>query len=109
MIKYRFYKKDELSWYIDLPEYPGNIDDLMMVAGADKMLDQLAKDSNEVMLHVSEVKFPGSRTLKLTGLTGNEGANYMTGNDKIWLCGVTEYVFGYYPKQIFFKIANRIV
>lgn len=100
---YRFYKKDETIWYVDLPDYPGSSEDLMMVAGADELLDDLSEGKDEIWLSVSESEFPGSERLRLIAQTGDGGADYSFGEKKIWLCSVTEYVFGYYPRLLFFK------
>jgi hypothetical protein len=88
-----------------------------MVQGADELLEKLSKNSGEVTINFHTDDFAGSedvlvRTKKL-GIT--EGAIYspihhtvehiMDGNkNRLWLCPVTLYVFGKYPKQIYYSV-----
>lgn len=112
--QYRFYKENSGNWYIDLPEYLGNKSDLQMVCGADVMLDMLSKGGNEITLQISTSKQEFNihfildfKTLELESkcsqVTGG-GAYYMWDDEKIWLCDVTKFVFGYFPKFIYFKV-----
>jgi hypothetical protein len=128
MIK-RFYKERDI-WYIDLPEFLeeglGSKANLMMVDGADTLLDILSNNGSEITLEISDKAFPEGITLLELDRTGKNqelldavghapvanGAYYNTlliNNNKItmsvWLCPVTEYVFdGYYPQNIYVKI-----
>lgn len=114
MEKHRFYKEGA-SWYIDLPLYleqGGSLGDLQMVQGADKMLDLMAGGRNEVVLHISTAPFEGSYELEMTQkcepyiggayyiLKKYEGQNI---NQHMWLCQVTEFVFGNLPNRIYIK------
>ena len=118
MKAYNFYKEPYGGWYIDLPEYlkqGGNKGDLAMVAGADTMLDFLAAGADKVSLILDLHPFPGSDELTLVQkrdlLTG--GGDYMLRtfeglelNHAMWLCDVTEYVFGFLPARIYVKRAG---
>ncbi|MBL7929522.1 MAG: hypothetical protein JNL47_08670 [Bacteroidia bacterium] len=111
---YKFIKTGN-DWYIDLPaflEQGGSIGDLQMVDGADKMLDLVAGKENSVMLYISSTGFEGADMLLLTEkcdpLIG--GGYYLMKmfegreiNQTMWLCHVTEFVFGDIPEQIFIK------
>jgi hypothetical protein len=44
---YRFYK-DEYGWFVDLPEWEGEVWELQMVSGADVFCDILAQGEDEV-------------------------------------------------------------
>ena len=59
MIK-RFYKENSI-WYIDLPEFleegMGSKANLMMVDGADTLLDILSNNGSEVTLEFSQLPF----------------------------------------------------
>lgn len=112
MRDYKFYRTSENRWYIDLPEWEGPIDALEMVAGADSLLDVLAENENEVKLTLSLEPFEGCETLeKINDTPEYGGANYLLKKYKeiefeffpIWLCSVTEFVFGSLPKLIYFK------
>lgn len=111
---YRFYKNNK-GWFIDLPSYPFSQAHLAMVKGADVLLDQLAENMSEVWLEgstqpIHEYTDVLDRVKKL-GLT--KGAVYkgnniqipytILGNNNLWLCPVTLFVFGHYPKKIYYK------
>lgn len=109
MNNYRFYK-EENNWFVDLPKWEGSKESLQMVAGADSMLDLFSNDSEEVTLTISTEKFEGSEVLRMISLADDigEGAYYNMEaymghelNLEMWLCGVTQWVFGYYPDVIY--------
>lgn len=128
-MKRRFYKENNI-WYIDLPEFleegMGSKANLMMVDGADTLLDILSNNSSEVTLEFSNLTFPGFTTwLELDKSGKNQelldtvghapvdnGAYYNTilinnikTTQSVWLCPVTEYVFNsYYPENIYIKV-----
>jgi len=83
-----------------------------MVVGADTMLDFLGQGDSVVELSLSETPFDGADELKLTqDLTGDIGGgvylleSYLGEalNQEMWLCEVTEFVFGKLPLLIYFK------
>ena len=111
---YKFIKTGQ-DWYIDLPEFieqGGSIGDLQMVDGADKMLDMMAENKPFVILNIAKDKFEGADILTLTEkcepyigggyyiMKQYEGQEI---NRTIWLCQVTEFVFGEIPPNIFVK------
>lgn len=110
---HRFYK-DNTGWYIDLPNWPFSKSALAMVCGADTLLDTLSNQGDEVTLKIKTKPFDGQdnwiKRTELLGLT--KGANYKggssglveNGNNQLWLCPVTLYVFGRYPEEIYFKV-----
>jgi hypothetical protein len=114
MKPYKFIKTGQ-EWYIDLPEYieqGGSIGDLQMVDGADKMLDMMAENNNSIILYISKDKFEGADILTLTEkCDAYIGGGYyimkqyegQEVNRTMWLCQVTEFVFGDIPLQIFVK------
>lgn len=109
---HRFYKEG-ISWYIDLPEFlalGGSIGDLQMVDGADKMLDLVSKGGEEVTLQISTEPFEKADKLVLIekcdpiiggGYYFMEYFETIKVHQRMWLCGVTEFVFGDLPEQIF--------
>ncbi len=114
MKAYKFNKTGQ-DWYIDLPEFieqGGSIGDLQMVDGADKMLDMMAVKESSVIVYVGKEQFEGSDMLTLTEKCDPYigGGYYMMKhyegqeiNRTMWLCHVTEFVFGDIPEQIFVK------
>jgi hypothetical protein len=114
MRAYTFIKTDE-GWFIDLPVYieqGGNPGDLQMVDGADTMLDVMANGNNAVSLTLDTKPFEGADELILTEkcdpLIG--GGYYLMKtyrgqemNRSMWLCQVTEFVFGDLPERIFVR------
>jgi hypothetical protein len=113
MRTFRFYKEVGIRWYVDLPEWEGSKDDLEMIAGADLFLEILAQGEGEVHVTMTVDDFPGSSRLVLTelgrleGWEMGEGAWYKVeeyfGLDlSLWLCDVTTFVFGDFPKTIYF-------
>jgi len=115
MKQYRFYR-DELGWFVDLPEWKGEKSDLQMVMGADTFLDILTQGDNEIYLYLSDEPFKDSYQLHFLHLGNLEGPEYGEGawysmreylgldfNLKMWLCDVTKFVFGNFPKIIYFR------
>jgi hypothetical protein len=114
MKPYKFIKTGQ-EWYIDLPgfiEQGGSIGDLQMVDGADKMLDMMADNQDSITLYVAKEFFEGADMLTLTEKCdpyiggGYYSMKHYEGeeiNRSMWLCQVTEFVFGDIPSQIFVK------
>lgn len=112
---YKFVKEETNKWYIDLPDWQGHKADLEMVEGADIMLDHVSNGATEVSLSLSEQPFSGADMLELkydySKQTGGGGIYFLKKyngqimNQEMWLCEVTEYVFGALPPVIYFKKA----
>jgi len=112
MNTYRFLK-EPIGWYIDLPEFieqGGAKDALQMVEGADVMLDIIAAGRDAVLLDIDLLPFPGSVSLTLTekcdpyiggGYYLMQEWNGKKINQTMWLCAVTEWLFGNLPATIF--------
>jgi hypothetical protein len=109
MKKLKFYKEIDGRWYVDLPEWTGSKAELEMVAGADKVLDYMSEGDGEVYLRLSEQEFENADKLEFLGLATDieNGAFYKLDkyqgvelNREMWLCDVTKFVFGYFPKNI---------
>ena len=119
-------------WYIDLPEYLeaglGTKNNLLMVSGADTLLDILSQNGTEITLQFGDESFIGDNVqLNFRGFGKDQalldyvghahvdnGAYYEAYNTQwlgfefkissVWLCPVTEYIFnGVYPNRIFLK------
>lgn len=109
----RFYKTPKSLWYVDLPNWQGDPEDLQMIQGADAWLDLLAGEQAELCLNLSAKVFEGAQVLTLIRL-GEEnlggGGNYWLEKYleqqvdlKVWLCEVTTAIFGEYPQKIYFS------
>lgn len=107
-MRIRFYNENGL-WYADLPKYieeGGSKEDLLMVSGADVWLDVLSECGNGIMLEISENAFYGfDAKLLYVGDVKTLG-DYIVYPDmhEMWLCGVTEWLFGKYPQAIYYKV-----
>lgn len=113
--EYRFYKTTKGEWYIDIPQWPeDNIAALQMVAGADEMLDIVSGFKNEVKLVIATEDKSYTYKLKYTGDASaqyGEGAFYLCTDVRddefrhpLWLCDVTLFIFGSFPKTIYFDV-----
>jgi hypothetical protein len=106
-IKFTFYKEPHGTWYIDLPDYPGPKGNLAMVAGADDMLDYLAKGKNRVVVEMSEHPFKGALALERTKVGEPGGGAYYKpvkhAIQSVWLCDVTLFALGKFPEKIYFR------
>lgn len=112
----RFYKK-ETRWYAYLPEYleqGGTEEECEMVSGADEWLDYLSKNEDGIVIELADANILSE---KLTLYESDEfGATYIAHTYKeedinkiLWLCPVTVFVFGHYPKEIYYHvIKNRL-
>ena len=104
------FTKEASGWYIDLPEWEGDKGELAMVAGADDLLDALdwSKKGN-VILDISLDPIEKSHALYLKEFTPEVGGALYTVTGEasfpkeIWLCAVTEFVFGFMPRIIYFN------
>ena len=114
MASYTFIKESS-GWYIDLPGYieqGGNKGDLAMVEGADTMLDIMSGGNPTITLEINEQLFDGADIVIRTEICDPYigGAYYYlkTWEGKavqqdMWLCAVTEFVFGSLPEKIFIR------
>lgn len=115
-----FYKVEDGRWYVNLPEWEGEIAELEMVAGADILLDIISNnhfDGNDfvtvkITTHPHYIDIDRPRyTLKRKKVEGlNSGMIYWVYSEHIsafdlWLCDVTKFVFGgKFPKTIYFQV-----
>ena len=107
--EFKFYK-DIGGWFVDLPGWEGTKADLAMVSGADTMLDIISQGENDIMVLLSTEEFDGSNRLEFLRESPEmgEGSWYLMKtyigieyNLELWLCDVTKFVFGTFPKNIY--------
>lgn len=111
--KFTFHKNNKGEWYLNLPEWDGDPGDLQMVEGADKWLDLLSNGANNIAVYMSDSHFATAEILTLLHVRepnlGGGGNYYLETYQgkkvglKLWLCEVTEFVFGSIPQRIYFK------
>ena len=118
MRTFKFYK-NELGWFIHLKYFPFNVAYCAMVAGADDLIESLANGKKEIYLQISTRKIKGYTEVirKVKGLGLGSGAVYspentvlktdiFDGQNLLWLCPVTLFVFFRYPNKIYIKKAK---
>jgi hypothetical protein len=120
MKTYQF-NNEQGGWYIDLPEYlaqGGSKGDLAMVAGADTMLDTMSEGKDSISITIDTNPFAGADELVLDEVCHpSMGGGYYIMPEyegkkvdhRMWLCAVTNFVFGYLPEKIFIKRAGKTV
>ena len=115
MKRLKFYKESDNRWYVDLPEWEGSKAELEMVAGADSMLEYMAEGEAQVWIVLSEQEFENADKLEFLRLATEieNGAFYKLDKYRgieigleMWLCDVTKFVFGDFPKMIFLSATN---
>ncbi len=100
-----FEKDQDGRWYAIIPEWTGERAELEMVCGADLLIEALANDYDRVSVRFSTNRFDGCKTLTYEenelerGWYSNDAWH---GPSTIWLCHVTEFVFGSYPNKIYY-------
>ena len=101
---FRFNKEEDNRWFVDLPEWEGEKDELEMVLGADIMLDILSEGNSVVDVLLSDEPFNHNFEMNFLREDSN-GGWYLFRSEftelEIWLCEVTKFVFGGLPKTIY--------
>lgn len=114
----KFNHEADGCWYVDFPNWPFDHHNLMMVAGADKLCAFLSDDDRfahvDVMPSNKRIDMPGYACL-VQGEHSLTGGSTYTVTDlpgferEIWLCPVTLFVLGRYPKYIYVKKSEHKV
>lgn len=108
---YRIYKTPEQRWFVDIPNWDGDINDLELVSGADHMCEIMAQGDEEYKCVFSDEKIKASYLLIKTKDGAKEigGAWYVMPsyslieyNLNLWLCDVVIKLFGKFPDIIYF-------
>ena len=111
----RFYKHTDGRWYVDLPNWEGDFEDLEMVAGADDLLEVLSHQlKTQSITFEVWTKMPNVPCGLMTKIDQTrDGATYQVSNcmyydSTAWLCNVTKFVFdGIHPNHIYFRVVNE--
>lgn len=108
----QFNHEEDGLWYIDYPNWPFSHHNLLMVAGADDLCAFLSDDDKVTRVSVipskKRAEHEGYFELEQLdcGLTTGSTyqVNHLDGFDRnIWICPVTLFVLGTYPKYIYVK------
>ena len=118
MITLMFYKDYKGDWFVDLPSWKGDKEELQMVSGADTLLDIISNNNfnSENFLKINifqnEKHFKNSNKEFYALIRDNKetesGSYYKVKHSSnlikfdIWLCNVTKFVFGYFPDVLYF-------
>lgn len=103
------FNKEGKAWYVDLPDWKGPKQALLMVAGADKLLDKLCENKNSVTLIIREEDPKEEGYEKITKIMETPfvgGATYWTKYWPIWLCKVVEFIYGRMPEVLYYKVSD---
>ncbi len=113
----QFNKEKNGCWYVDFPHWPFSHENLAMVSGADKMLELLSDGDLYVKVSVipanKQRQHEGYIELRQTEHSLLGGSTYQVmyepfvnrfKRDTLWICPVTLFVLGRYPKYIYVKI-----
>ena len=89
-MKLTFEKWEDGRWFVVLPDYDGDQEDLEMVDGADKLLDVLTTDNLYVNLRISKEEDPDMYHLYLVNHDEIGGTYKVTNHGRfdgeVWLC-----------------------
>ena len=108
----QFNHEEDGCWYIDYPNWKFSHHNLMMVAGADELCAFLSDDnkhtrvsvilSNNKAIHEGYFELE-QLTKSLTGGSTYQVNNLKGFNRNIWICPITLFVLGEYPKYIYVR------
>ena len=112
----QFNKEKNGCWYVDFPHWPFSHDNLAMVSGADKMLELLSDGelfvrvcvipANKQEKHEEYIELIQTEHSLFGGSTYQveyEPFKERFKRDTLWICPVTLFVLGHYPKFIYVK------
>lgn len=112
----QFNHEEDGKWYVNFPGWPFDHHNLMMVAGADKLCAYLSDDDEfayvDVVPSKRQINMPGYACLvrgehSLVGGSSYTATGLPGFKRDIWLCPVTLFVLGQYPKYIYIKKDQR--
>ena len=108
----QFNHEEDGCWYVDFPGWPFDHHNLMMVSGADRLCAILSDDDRvarvEVIPSSTERNLPDYAQLtqlqsSLAGGSTYKVTHFPAFTGTIWLCPVTLFVLGEYPKYLYVR------
>lgn len=110
ILNFDFYKTEEGQWFIDLPSWDGEIEELEMVAGADTMLDLYSKGQSRINLSISTTHYSNFDKLTKIQCEDCPGAFYEIESFdgrfpkmEVWLCDVVKFIFNRFPDNLYVR------
>lgn len=101
------FELEENKWYVVLPEWTGEKEELEMVSGADTMLDLVAQGEKVVYLSISETPIEGQKFILHYKEEQAGGGLYLLTSEQhefeVWLCHVVKFVYKHLPKVLYCK------
>lgn len=107
MIKELRFIKLANKWYIQLPDFPGETENLEMVFGADELCELLDENKDgivDIIIWIDEEPDALNYMTLSFIYSENEGAWYscpLLGKE-VWFCEVLKHVCGKFPVTIYF-------
>lgn len=98
------FEKENNKWYVVLPGWTGTKRELQMVAGADKLCDHMANGEDYFSTEISDNRDDNADFMLQIQSRMGYGAFYLAKRKGykrrklVWLCPVTDHIFGCYPK-----------
>lgn len=100
------------DWFVHLPDFSGEVAELVMVDNAHTFLEYLNSFTNTGIVTIGVNTIPSTHFCKLSLLESDSiGATYEVISkfdkipvDTIWLCNVTKYIFNEFPKELWVSI-----
>lgn len=105
----RFHKEEDGCWYVVLPNWYLSHSNLMMVAGADDLCEELSHNGTDVDVDVALEPTDNYDVVLHRESWNVHGATYKVdgaNTKQIWLCPVTLFVFNKYPKTMYLHVNN---
>jgi hypothetical protein len=107
------FERIDQRWYLKDERWKGDKEALQMVAGADYLLEAIKHKANSVKLRVltentiTQEDLDGSLLYTHAKALDNRGTYIVPlVGWKFWLCSVTEWVFGYMPTDLYFRVVE---
>lgn len=101
------------KWYVQLPNYEGNFEDLEMIMNADMLCDRLDLNGDGLIRTIActrerdcdetpNVKLEFDRVEEIGGAYYTVStSNFMF---EIWVCDVTKEIFGKFPAELYITV-----
>lgn len=109
-----FIKEENGCWYIDFKNWPFNHENLLMVAGADLLCEYFSNGDNKTTVDIITSSYKINKLDKSYIRLNKKWAylkyggqyyldNIINNTNSVWICQVTLFVIGWWPKYIYVK------
>lgn len=100
------FERIDSRWYLKNDKWEGSKEELQMIAGADTLIDFLSKGESLKINVWTEKEHTENNKNYFHAISLGKG-NYRMGVFTFWLCSVTEWVFGYMPTDLYFRVVEQ--